>query len=383
MCNSRPVPDITTPISLTFLAAGVILLGAASADGVSAKRRDLLSLVGNVAAVVGAIGALVAEFRRGTPWPELLAGLGLGVGCLLVLMLIIRFRQVLAFIRLRIHRPRPRQRQRASAKGAAEAVEPTKVDVSRPLPSAAGLAHPSTEWWSRNALALIALSPVVVAALRVIFFSRGDPALLATLGRSLDVPGVLLAGVVPLLGLAVSYTLFIVIANRHLTPPAGAWLRDLPPLPTTLLMVGVGVATLTTPATDALFLLLLPLVGVGYRVLANRADRRRGRYIPADVPGVIAAFVLVVLQSAGPWVPEEAVTFTDGSTTTAYVLPGGDGWTTLVDVDDREVTRVRDERIDAREVCGSPRSRTLLHVIYGTSAQPECPDRRDASKVEG
>jgi hypothetical protein len=222
-------------------------------------------------------------------------------------------------------------------------------------------------------VALLALTPVLVAAGRIVLFSRGDPALLSALGRSLDVPGVLLGGVVPFLGTAVSLALYVIITNRHVSPQAVRWLRDLPSVPLTLLMVLVSVAVLTTPVKDSLALVALPVFGLAYRWIEGWVARRRGHYVAADVAAIVAVLVLLVFQSSGPWMVAEVVTLSDDSQTTAYVVGTEEGWTTLVGVDDRHVSRVPADDIDERQVCGSERGRTLLQWMSSAEAQAPCP----------
>jgi hypothetical protein len=237
------------------------------------------------------------------------------------------------------------------------------------------------DWWKRNAIALLALAPVVIAAARIVGFSRGDPALLAALVQDLNVPAVILGGVVPFLGVVLAFALNVVIANRHITPLAGRWLKGLGPFWSGLLNVTVLLIVVTTPLRDALALVLLPLIGWGYRVVSGRMDRREGRYIPADVTALVAGYVLLFLQTWGPWMSEEALRLDDGSTRSAYVVASVEGWTTLVDADSRHVSRIRSVTILEREVCGSGRGPTLLHVLSGSSVQPPCPDRASAPNL--
>jgi len=80
-------------------------------------------------------------------------------------------------------------------------------------------------WAQRNALALAALTPVLVASARLLVFSGGDPALLATTVEQLDVAAIVLGSLGPTLGIIVGYSLFVIIANRHVTPTVLGWLR--------------------------------------------------------------------------------------------------------------------------------------------------------------
>lgn len=232
----------------------------------------------------------------------------------------------------------------------------------------------STDWWKRNVLGLLAIAPVLLAAVRLIILSRGDPVLLSALAQSLDVPTVLLGGIVPSLGIAWSYGLFVVIANREITPVFDTWIRGLRPVPMTLFMVFQAVVILTTPLRDALVFLALPAVGLLYRWSSSAMDKRGLKYSPADVPAVVATALIVGLIAWPPWLPAEALTFSDGTQQTAYVTATSAGWTTLVDTKSRAVSRVPADSIVAREVCGAGRGRTLLNVVSGGSPQLPCPE---------
>lgn len=230
-------------------------------------------------------------------------------------------------------------------------------------------------WGQRNALALLALAPVLVAAARVLVFSGGDPAVLATVVRGLDIPAVVLASLGSTLGLIVGYTLYVVIANRHVTPVGLRWFRGASPLALTLLLILVLGVVWLSPLQQLLMVAAFILLGVVFRVVSGVVDRRRGTYVPADVPAIAAVIVFALLGNmSGTWMPAEVVGLDDGSSRVAYVVGTSDGWVTTIGVHDMAVELVPSAEIASRHVCDLTAQRSLSQILNRLEPQPLCPD---------
>lgn len=246
---------------------------------------------------------------------------------------------------------------------------------SAPEPKVAAAAASSGEAWiSRNALALVALAPVVFATARLIAFSGGDTALLAALVQSLDVPAVLIGSLAPALGAVLGYVLFVVIANRHVTPRALRWFRHSTVLEQLLLFLWLFLAIFATPWPAVANLIYLPLAGVIYRWLTGLHDRRVGHYVAADVVAVVASALFTFLSTPIAWMPAEVLTLADGTAQTVYVVESSDGWMTTVTVTGMRVGKTPVGDVVSREVCEVLPGRSLLRVMHSTAIQPSCPE---------
>jgi len=233
-------------------------------------------------------------------------------------------------------------------------------------------------WTRRNALALVALVPVLVASARLLIFSGGDPALLATTLERLDVPAVVLGSLGPTFGVIVGYTLFIVIANRHVTPVVLTWLRDVSPVVSSLLTFVAFLTIWLTPLRQLLLTSVTVLAGVVYRLITTAVDRRRHRSVPADVPVIAALLAFTILgNQSSAWVPTESVTFDDGSERVVYVFDASEGWFTMVDVSNKQVSRVPVDSVESRTVCDLHADRSLHQIVGNVEPQEPCPTARE------
>jgi hypothetical protein len=91
--------------------------------------------------------------------------------------------------------------------------------------------------------------------------------------------------------------------------------------------------------------------------------------------------VFSAVTGQGMWLPPEVVTFSDDSSTVAYVLDDDGPWTTLLIDGDRTIQTIRSETITGRQVCSlhAGTRRTLLDWLPGpakpsTQICPEAPD---------
>ena len=243
--------------------------------------------------------------------------------------------------------------------------------ASAPTSGSLSPAVTQRRWIASNAIALAASVPVVFAAARLIAFSGGDTALLSTLVQTLDVPAVLIGSVAPALAWAMGFVLFIVIANRHITPVARRWLSQANPLARFALFLWFMLAAFATPWPAVSTLLLLPVAGWLYRWVTGRWDRRRG-YVPADVVAVVASMLLTLLATPVAWMPAEVVTYADDRTETVYVVQDSNGWVTTISVETHGVDRTPSSELVSRRVCNSAASRSLLALLSGLDPQPSC-----------
>ena len=226
-------------------------------------------------------------------------------------------------------------------------------------------------WIASNAVALAALVPVVLATARLIAFSGGDLALLSTLVQTLDVPAVLIGSIAPALAWVLGFALFVVIANRHITPAATRWFGQANPLARLVVLLWFMLAVFATPWPAVSMLIVLPLAGWLYRWVTGLWDRRSG-YVPADVVAVVTSMVLTFLVTPVAWMPAEIVTYADERTESVYVAEDSNGWVTTISVETHRVEKVPSSELVSRQVCNPAPSRSLLALTSGLDPQPAC-----------
>lgn len=222
---------------------------------------------------------------------------------------------------------------------------------------------------------LLAAAPVVVAASRVIGFSRGDQALLTTLLQTLDVPAVLIGSLMPTATTLLGILAYLAIGDPGLSQ---ALLR--------------GWRSLSVPATAAVFLAVCLLVSVSdlralgatiallaiaglLRALLSRRARSEGRSwlgFGGDSMAVAAALLVPLLLNGSMWLPSESVRLADGTQVRVYVLAVETDWTTMLRAKDRKIVRLPSAEVIGREVCNESPVRTLAQLNWHTPAQPQC-----------
>lgn len=223
---------------------------------------------------------------------------------------------------------------------------------------------------SWNAALWIAAVPVALTALRIMMFSRGDPALLRVLLQTLQVLPVLVATTVQLFPWIVLMVGFILLANASARRAVSPWLMQSRVLIVAAILCVCVVLYVSPPALAVpmlvVYLALLALYVLG-RVpkqwakktvaFANKLDN--GDPLSAVLGSLI--FPLVLLQFANWnsfWLPREAVTVSN-EVVDAYVLDVTGEWTTLL-TSEREVLRFRTESVTSRAVCDQGEANTFM-----------------------
>lgn len=245
---------------------------------------------------------------------------------------------------------------------------PVQPDHAQPQP-----AEQPRSWLRSNALAVAALVPIAVAAARIAVFSGGEPALLAALVQSIDVPAVVLSSIVPAAGLMTGFFAFVTIANAEVSPHVLRAVRSASGFANAVVAFTLILIVYLSSLDQLAAIAAMIALGILYRLVSDRIDKKRGRSIPADVPAIVAGFAFTVLFTAAPWMPTEAVQLEDDTIQVAYVVSSGSGWTTLVDAETKQVSRIDDDDVIARTVCSEPRPRSLARVMGSVGSPPPCP----------
>lgn len=221
---------------------------------------------------------------------------------------------------------------------------------------------------------LIGVLPLLLAALRVLLWARGDQAVLATLVQTLNVQAIILGSLAPVVALGTAFAAFALMADPATWNPIRRWVKRLDSwVPIVAIPLSLAILVITKIAVLVSIATLLG-IAVAARAIDRRRGRRRGR-APAKWTengwALAVGYVLWWLATAPMWLPAEVVTLSSGTSTTAYVLSSGEGWTTLL-TDDRSVLRVRSDQVTGRAVCNESGGRSLLQVVTTTEAVSQC-----------
>jgi len=238
---------------------------------------------------------------------------------------------------------------------------------------------------TKNVGLLLGVLPLLLAALRVLLWARGDQALLTTLVQTLNVQAVLLGSLAPVVALGIASAAFALIADPATWGPLKRWAVRLDSW-VVIVAIPLILAMLAITKTSVLVGVALLLgAGLTARAVGRRWGRTRGK-----APGkwtengwaLAVLYLLGWLATAPMWLPAEVVTLRDDTSTTAYVLSNGDGWATLL-TSDRSVLRIPSDQVASRVVCNEDGGRSLLEVFTSTNAIPECPANKDEPEVPG
>ncbi|WP_159575536.1 hypothetical protein [Microbacterium sp. 8M] len=250
------------------------------------------------------------------------------------------------------------------------AVEPT---VNAPGKRGRGRALDVALW--------IAAVPVVIAGVRLLMFSKGDPVVLRVLFENFQILPLLTASTLLVLPWATLMAAILLLLNRSARVVVSKWTRDVPTA-ATLGILAITVVVMTSPFPMAYW-----IAGAWFAVLAVSIISRvpkgwTGRVTRIvniadnNTPGsmfysaLIVPLVLTILPASSSfWLPLEDVV-TSSETHSAYVLGATDGWTTLLTVD-RVVLRVPSDEVTERIVCDQGEAVTVQ--LLGEDADaPKC-----------
>lgn len=227
----------------------------------------------------------------------------------------------------------------------------------------------------------IAAVPVMIAGVRLLMFSKGDPVLLRVLFENFQILPLLTASALLVLPWATLSTAILMLLNRSARVVLAGWIRDLPAA-TTLGILAIVVVVMTSPFPMAYW-----IAGAWFAVLAvsiisripNQWAGRVTRIVnvaDSNTPGsmfysvLVVPLILTILPAwSSFWLPLEDVV-TSSETHSAYVLGDADGWTTLL-MADRAVLRIPSSEITERIVCDQGEAVTVQLLGEDPDA-PKC-----------
>lgn len=240
---------------------------------------------------------------------------------------------------------------------------------------------------------LIATVPMALAALRIVLYSGGDPALMRVLVETLDVTTLLLGTILPILPalfwLAIQPLVVDMSLARQLLEkgaPRRKWWIGLAltlilfyllvgPWPETIQTFGhvlIGLAAAVV-LVSAIALIRGRKSGLSWREAAKfrlhwRRDATLGKASHLLIAPVVVIGVILAMPE-GFWLPRESIT-TAEQTTTGYVLETKEGWATVM-TEERTILRIPAPSITARLVCDQGEYTSLITVLLRLESPPK------------
>ena len=255
------------------------------------------------------------------------------------------------------------------------------VDSASPAEAEAERSIAGFAW--THAAALIAALPFVMAGVRVLFYSGGDPVVLKALVETVNITTLLLGTFLPLLPLLALFFFQTMAFNGVAFSRIWRtrWGRG------ALLLVYV-VWMLIGQLPTTLWVTVGLIAGLVSRVLLRRLapkflDTATAYLGPTksrsvDSTSVIATagvliFVLAVPQ--GMWVPLERLSLDGEGDKIAYVLEDSEGWTTTI-AQNRSIDVFKSAEVTGRVVCDQGNYQSLMTLMTRSDPSPrdECKD---------
>jgi len=199
----------------------------------------------------------------------------------------------------------------------------------------------------------LAISSAIVILIRTLAVSHFDEQTTLVVLSSSDLASLIIGSVALLLPLVVPMAL--VMAETSPISRTGSPLVWGP-------VIGV-VATLVIVLAPVIQV-VSTFLGVVLGLIVIRRRTRGPTSMPPDryslsqlvLPALVGFNVIFLITYPTPWLPAERITV-NGQPTSGYVLGSSGGWTTVLTDPDRNILRVRDDAITARELC-NPSQRT-------------------------
>lgn len=220
---------------------------------------------------------------------------------------------------------------------------------------------------------VLALAPVVAAAVRIWLYSGGDSSLFLTLLRTIDIPAILIGTSILIVPSLLIFIVFALVTDRK----AWEWTKEnvlgnrtVGTLVVPIILVVLGY---TTPWPTIVLLVSVILVAVGiffarraWRKKHPKDDSKEGfweRFNPDSVPMLLSIVVMFLVTQSNMWLPLERMTI-DQTPEVGYVLESTGEWTTIL-TSDRELTVTQTSDVAEREICESSNAGTLAMLIQG------------------
>jgi hypothetical protein len=224
---------------------------------------------------------------------------------------------------------------------------------------------------------VIALAPLLGAAVRIWMYSGGDSALFFVLLQTLDAGPVLIGTAVLLIPTLLVVFVVTLVSDHKLRALTASWFRK----NSRILSISIPLLLVIIAYTvDWLYLaigLVTTLGAVAYYLVSRRLERRRrsrpgnnGRERPPG-PDSIATFIAIVagflVLPGNMWLPLERISIQGEARATGYVLETTAEWTTFLTTD-QGIRIIATSDVRSREICQASNNGTLAMLIQQKSA---------------
>lgn len=232
---------------------------------------------------------------------------------------------------------------------------------------------------------LIALLPVVAAAVRIWMYSGGDSALFLVLLRTLNIPAVLIGTGILMVPSLLTLALIILLTDKK----AREWVKKLSSnhrwlftivIPIFLVIVGYTISWTTFVWLTAIALVALVFFFIQRRWRKFRqrktgveAAQRRSPIGPDSFATLFTVVAVFLVTPTNMWLPLEQVSIAGGGARVGYVLESAAEWTTIL-TNDRKLEIVATPKVESRAICNVPNPGTLAMLIQHGSVKggPDC-----------
>ena len=240
--------------------------------------------------------------------------------------------------------------------------------------------------WSDITL-LIAVLPIVVAALRIWLFSGGDTAVFLTLLRTLDITAVLVGTGALMIPTLLMILLVIVVTDWKAREYLGEKMAQSSWYIWAVLIVGIVLLYTASwwayvgMGIVAIFLLLVFLItrywpwgssNVLDRVMSRKGSTTR----PDSLTTLVSTLAVFLMAPTSMWLPLERIGIQDRDPTSGYVLETDSEWTTILTGKGTKVEVIRSGQVESREICDSNFKGSIATSIFRKGEQgsdaPDC-----------
>jgi hypothetical protein len=235
-----------------------------------------------------------------------------------------------------------------------------------------------------NVALLIALVPVIAAAIRIWTYSGGDTTVFLVLLKTLNIPTVLIGTSVLIIPSLILLAAIVLLSDWKARDWTEAWLKRHQRMwiaaPILFLVVAYTApwsffATLAGIALLVAFYFLIKRYWPwGKKYILDLLVAERGSSNGPDsiitIPSVIIVFLIA---PANMWLPLERIQTTKSVEKTVYVLESTQEWTTLLSKD-RKLEILRTDEVKSREICHSNKVVSIATSLYqsGTNDGSNC-----------
>jgi len=216
---------------------------------------------------------------------------------------------------------------------------------------------------------VIALAPLVAAALRIWMYAGGDNALFLVLLQTLDVGAVLIGTAVLLIPTLMIILVFVLATDGKARSVISAWLRRHLGVLQIVVPVVLVVIGYTVDWQSLLGFVAMVGLAIAYYFTVRWIERRRRnvdvarrRPGPDSIAAIISVVAVFLVLPGHMWVSLERISIQGRSAEVGYVLESSGEWTTVL-TRDRTIDILATPDIRSRDICRVPKGTTIAMLL--------------------